>query len=86
LLINRVSPYYIYYPDYVVGTSHFRPSIDIGISIISELRKSSGYCVPNFIVDSRYGKIVVSPENIIENNDDIIKLRANHGEILELKK
>ena len=86
LLINRVSPYYLYYPDYIVGSSYFRPSIDVGIEIIKELRKSSGYCVPSFIVDSKYSKIVVNPENIIENNIEFIKIKSNNDEILEIKK
>jgi len=86
LLTIRVSPYYIYYPDYVIGSEHFRPSIDKGIEIIKELRKSSGYCVPNLVVDSKYSKIIVNPENIIENNDKFIILKSNTGDILELKK
>ena len=86
LLINRVSPYYLYYPDYIVGSSYFRPSIDVGIEIIKELRKSSGYCVPSFIIDSKYSKIVVNPENIIENNSEFIKIKSNDNDIIEIKK
>ena len=86
LLTIRVTPYYIYYPDYIIGSNHFRPSIDKGVEIIKELRKSSGYCVPNLVVDSKYSKIIVTPENIIENTAEFIKLESNNGEILELKK
>ena len=87
LLKIRVSPYYLYYPDYIIGSSHFRPSIDVGLSIIKELRKTtSGYCVPSLVIDCKYGKIIINPENIIENNDIIIKIKANNGEIVELKK
>lgn len=87
LLINRVSPYYLYYPDYILGSSHFRPSIDIAIDIIKQLRSTtSGYAIPTLIFDTKYGKISVEPENIIENNDKIIKLRSNGGDIFELNK
>ena len=86
LLTIRVSPYYLYYPDYTIGSKYFRPSIDNALEIISELRKSSGLCVPNLVIDSKYSKIILNPENIIENNDNCIKLKSNTGEILELKK
>jgi lysine 2,3-aminomutase len=87
LLINRISPYYLYYPDYVVGSEHFRPSIDTAINIIKELRTTtSGIACPNLIFDGKYGKICVNPENIIENNQSVLKLIANNGEILVLNK
>lgn len=87
LLTIRVSPYYIYYPDYVIGSNHFRPSIDTALEIMKELRATcSGLAVPNLVFDGKHGKIVVHPENIIENSDSIFKLRANNGEIIELQK
>ena len=86
LLMIRVNPYYIFYPDYVVGSAHFRPTIDIGLSIISELRKCSGFCVPTFIVDTVYGKIAVNPENILKNNKNFIELKSNNGDIVKIVK
>ena len=85
LLTVRVSPYYLYYPDYTIGSKYFRPSIDKGLEIITELRKSSGFCVPNLVVDSKYSKIILNPENIIENNELYIKLISGDN-IIEIKK
>ena len=87
LLTIRVSPYYIYYPDYVIGSEPFRPSIDTALNIMKELRATcSGLAVPILIFDGKHGKIAVHPENIIENNSKILKLQANNGEIVELNK
>jgi lysine 2,3-aminomutase len=84
LLKIRVSPYYIYSCDKINGSSHFRSTIDKGLEIIDGLRGyTSGYAVPTFIVDSKYGKIPVYPENIIERNEDSIKLKSFTGKILE---
>jgi lysine 2,3-aminomutase len=44
---------------------------------------TSGYAVPTFIVDTKYGKIPVYPENIIEKNENSIKLKSFNGKILE---
>ena len=87
LLTIRVSPYYIYYPDYIIGSSHFRPSIDVAIDIIKQLRKTtSGYAVPTLIFDTKYGKIAVNPENILKNNDTILILKSSNDEIIEFNK
>ena len=84
LLKIRVSPYYIYSCDKILGSSHFRSTVDKGLEIINSLRGyTSGYAVPTFIVDSKYGKIPVYPENIIERNEDSIKLKSFTGKILE---
>ncbi len=57
LLKIRVSPYYLYNTDNIIGSSHFRCSIDKGIEIIKGLRGfTSGYAIPQFIVDTEYGK------------------------------
>lgn len=87
LLKIRVSPYYLYNTDRIIGSSHFRCSIDKGIEIIKGLRGfTSGYAIPQFIVDTEYGKIAINPETIIENTDEILKLKSYTGEIVEIKK
>jgi len=43
---------------------------------------TSGYAIPRFIVDSRLGKIDVSPNNIVSYEDGIYKLTSFTGEIL----
>lgn len=74
LLKIRVKPYYIYALDHILGSKHFRSTIEKGIEIIKSLRgHTTGYAVPTFIVDSKYGKIAVNPDSMrIENNKIIL--------------
>ena len=60
LLKIRVKPYYLYQCDNVIGTSHFRTTIDIGKQLIADLRSSiSGYAIPKFVVDTSERKQVI---------------------------
>ena len=87
LLMIRVSPYYVYQTDRILGSEHFRTDIDKGLEIINGLRGfTSGYAIPQFIVDTNHGKIAVSPDNIIEKTNDSFKLRSYTGEIVEYKR
>jgi len=73
LLKIRVSPYYIYQCDKIIGSEHFRTTIDKGIEIIRGLRGwTSGYAIPQFIVDTEVGKIPVNPDYIEKNENDKI--------------
>lgn len=84
LLINRVNPYYIYQTDKIIGSSHFRTSVDKGIEIINGLRGwTSGYAIPTYIIDTKAGKIPVYPDNIVYKDDKTIHLRSYDGEIIE---
>lgn len=68
LLKMRVRPYYLYQCDPVVGTSHFRTSIEQGLDIIEEIRGfTSGYAVPSYVVDAPGGggKIPLLYDHII---------------------
>jgi len=65
LLKIRVRPYYLYQCDPVLGTSHFRTTIDEGKEIMRQLRGyTSGYAVPQYIVDTPGGggKVPVLPD------------------------
>jgi len=65
LLKIRVRPYYLYQCDPVVGTGHFRTSIEKGLEIIKGLRgHTSGYAVPTYVVDAPGGggKIPLLPD------------------------
>lgn len=76
LLKIRVSPYYLYQCDRIIGSQHFRTTIEKGIEIIKGLRGfTSGYAIPQFIVDTEVGKIPVNPDYIesIENDKVIFK-------------
>ena len=65
LLTFRIRPYYIYSMDKIQGGKHFQSTIETGLQIINDLRgHTTGYAVPQFIVDSPDGKIAVQPNSI----------------------
>ncbi len=65
LLKIRVRPYYLYQCDPIVGSGHFRTTVEKGLEIICGLRgHTSGYAVPQFVVDAPGGggKIPLLPD------------------------
>ncbi len=73
LLMARVRPYYLYQCDLVPGSGHFRTGIEKGIEIIESLRgHTSGYAVPQFVVDAPGGggKIPILPDYVVEKGPD----------------
>jgi lysine 2,3-aminomutase len=80
----RVRPYYLYQCDLVEGAGHFRTPVAKGIEIIEGLRgHTSGYAVPQFIVDAPGGggKIPVMPNYQISASDHKVILRNYEGYI-----
>jgi lysine 2,3-aminomutase len=80
----RVRPYYLYQADLVEGGGHFRTPVGKGIEIIEGLRgHTSGYAVPQYIVDAPGGggKIPVSPNYLISYSDHKVILRNYEGYI-----
>ena len=76
LLKIRVRPYYIYQCDRVVGTSHFRTKVNKGLQIIEGLRgHTTGYAVPQFIIDTPGGKIPILPEYYTGKAGNTVMLR-----------
>lgn len=72
LLQVRVRPYYLYACDRVAGTSRFRVPVARGIELIRALRGwTSGYAVPQFVIDAPNGggKIPINP-NYLESIDE----------------
>jgi lysine 2,3-aminomutase len=70
LLTMRVRPYYLYVPDAVKGTYHFRVSIAKACSIMKELIGNiSGLAVPRLIIDLKGGggKTPLLPKYIIKH-------------------
>ena len=64
LVRNRVRPYYLHHPDLAPGTSHFRPSIEEGQSLMRALRgRLSGIAQPTYVLDipGGAGKVPVGP-------------------------
>lgn len=65
LLKIRVRPYYLYQCDPILGSAHFRTTIEKGIEMIEGLRgHTSGYAVPHYVVDAPGGggKIPLLPD------------------------
>ena len=82
LMLMRVRPYYIYQCDPISGSSHFRTPVSKGIEIIQGLRgHTSGYAVPNFVIDAPGGggKIPLMPEYVIGRDGDDLLLRNYEG-------
>jgi lysine 2,3-aminomutase len=83
LLKLRVRPYYLYQCDPISGSSHFRTSVDRGLELISQLRGyTTGYAVPNFVVDAPGGggKIALLPDAVIGRDGDDLLLENFRGE------
>jgi lysine 2,3-aminomutase len=78
----RVRPYYLYQCDLVEGAGHFRTPVAKGIEMIEGLRgHTSGYAIPQFIVDGPGGggKIPVMPNYQLSASDHKIILRNYEG-------
>ena len=65
----RVRPYYLYLPDAVKGTYHFRVSIRKALKIMRQLiGHTSGLAIPHLILDLKHGggKTPLLPDYIIK--------------------
>lgn len=70
LLTVRVRPYYLYLPDAVRGTYHFRVSIKRALEIMRELiGQTSGLAIPHLIIDLKRGggKTPLLPKYIVKH-------------------
>lgn len=75
LLMIRVKPYYLYQADLVLGTEHFRTTVEEGLEIIRALRgHTSGLAVPAYVIDAPGGggKIPLLPEYLQSLGSDVI--------------
>lgn len=78
LIKTRVRPYYLYQCDPIPGSSHFRTPVEKGLQIIENLRgHTSGYAVPNYVIDAPGGggKIPLQPNYFVGSDDHNITLR-----------
>lgn len=65
LLKVRVRPYYLYQCDLILGSTHFRTTVEKGLEIIKGLRgHTSGYAIPHYVIDAPGGggKIPILPD------------------------
>jgi lysine 2,3-aminomutase len=84
LLKMRVRPYYLYQCDPVSGSAHFRTPIATGMAIIDQLRgHTSGYAVPQFVIDAPDGggKIPLLPDAIAGRDGGDLLLRNFEGRV-----
>ena len=84
----RVRPYYLYHCDNVQGVSHFRTEIEVGRKIIrSMIGNTTGFAIPQYVITTKDGKILLHEDNIIEINEEneTIKLKNYKGKVTILK-
>ncbi len=84
LLMMRVRPYYLYIPDAVKGTYHFRVSVEKALEIMRSLiGYTSGLAIPRLILDLERGggKTPLLPNYIIEHKDRRYKLKNFENKI-----
>ena len=82
LVSMRVRPYYLYQAQLLAGTAHFRTPIESGIRLIQSLRGfTTGFSVPLFVLDTPYGKIPMSPNTIVDRDDEAVYLRSWDGKV-----
>jgi len=78
----RVRPYYLYQAQTLSGTGHFVTTIEEGLAIIKGLRGfTTGFAVPQYILDTPYGKIPLNPEYIKGRSGDYVELESFNGKI-----
>jgi lysine 2,3-aminomutase len=82
LLQRRVRPYYLYQCDPILGSAHFRTTVDKGLEIIRGLRgHTTGYAVPSFVIDAPGGggKIPLLPNFVAGREGDDLLLTNFEG-------
>jgi len=84
LLAARVRPYYLFLPDLIYGTSHFRSSIAHAAGLIDRLRGwTSGMAVPHLIIDlpNGFGKVAITPDHLVERHGNDCLFANYRGEL-----
>jgi len=86
LLACRVRPYYLYQCDLIKGSAHLRATVAKGVEIIESLRgHTSGYAVPQFVIDAPGGggKVPVNPGYVLYEGDGRVVIRNFEGRVFE---
>lgn len=83
LIRNRVRPYYLYQCDPIPGSAHFRTPIETGLEIMRGLLgRTTGYAIPQFIVDTAGGgKVPLLPNYIVGGDAATLELQGYNGSI-----
>ncbi len=78
----RVRPYYLYQAQHMSGTFHFVTSIEEGIEIIRHIRGwTTGFAVPQYVLDTPYGKVPINPDYLIGRDGDYMEMRSYDNKI-----
>lgn len=86
LLTMRVKPYYLFLPDMVQGTHHFRTSLETGLKIMDAIHGwMSGMATPQLVIDIENGggKVALLPEYIIDKSEQRYTFRNFEGKLFE---
>jgi len=86
LLKIRIKPYYLYQCDPIIGSAHFKTTIEEGLNIIQSLRGfTSGYAIPQYVIDAPGGggKIPILPNSIVGADEKYIYLKNYEEEIFK---
>lgn len=78
----RIKPYYLFGCDQALGNEKFRVTIEKSLDIMRKLRGNiSGLCMPVYAFDlpNGGGKIVLEPQNILEVEKNIYKIKNFEG-------
>lgn len=73
LIKIRARPYYLYQAQIVEGTEHLRVPIEKGMDILRGLRgNTTGFAIPQYILDTPSGKVPLTPNNILGREGDAV--------------
>jgi lysine 2,3-aminomutase len=84
LLTVRVRPYYLFQCDPIIGSAHFRTTIETGKEIMRGIRGfTSGFAVPYYVVDTPGGggKVPILPEYEVSHDEKGLCLRNYEGNL-----
>lgn len=82
LVACRVRPYYLYQCQTLKGTAHFRVQIERGIELVRSLRgKTSGFAIPQYVLDTPYGKVPLDYQYIKGRQGDCVIVETFSGKI-----
>jgi lysine 2,3-aminomutase len=82
LMRIRVRPYYLYQCQTLVGTRHFRTTIEQGQAIQENLQgHTSGLAVPKYVLDTPYGKVPLAESYVVGREGAEVVMRTWDGKI-----
>jgi lysine 2,3-aminomutase len=84
LLRHRVRPYYLYQCDPILGSAHFRTTVDKGKQLMQGLRGfTSGYAIPQYVIDTPGGggKVPILPAYEVGQDEQHLYLRNYEGKV-----